>query len=179
MRRRLDLAASLVGRPQMIFLDEPTTGLDPVKRTEVWRTIRSLSGDGVAVLLTTQYLEEADALADEIAVIDHGKIIARGTPTQLKHRVGRQTIEVRPGDPVQLAAAAAVIRAVTGHIPEQSGRGVLTVPTEGDATFTDVVRRLNEAQIAVTELSLRLPSLDDVFFTLTGHHTRDQAEEAA
>jgi oleandomycin transport system ATP-binding protein len=171
MRRRLDLAASLVGRPSVIYLDEPTTGLDPVKREDVWSMIRVLLADGVTVLLTTQYLEEADALADEICVIDHGKVIAHGTSAQLKAVVGGQTIVVRPADPARLADAAAILGGVSGHAPESASRGVLTVPVDGDAAFTEVVARLNDAGIRVVELSLRLPSLDEVFFTLTGHAT--------
>jgi oleandomycin transport system ATP-binding protein len=171
MRRRLDLAASLVGRPNVIYLDEPTTGLDPVKREDVWSMIRVLLGEGVTVLLTTQYLEEADALADEICVIDHGKVIAHGTSAQLKAVVGGQTIVVRPADPARLPEAAAILGRVSGHVPESPSRGVLTVPVDGDAAFTEVVALLSEAGVRVVELSLRLPSLDEVFFTLTGHAT--------
>jgi ABC-type multidrug transport system, ATPase component len=171
MRRRLDLAASLVGRPDIIYLDEPTTGLDPAKRDDMWTIVRSLVGDGVTVLLTTQYLEEADALADEISVMDHGQVIAQGTPAELKRIVGGQTILVRPADPTRLDDAAAIIGAVAGRTPESPSRGVITVPVEGDAAFTEVVRYLDRAGISVTELSLRLPSLDEVFFTLTGRHT--------
>ncbi|MER6951140.1 ATP-binding cassette domain-containing protein [Nonomuraea sp. NPDC000554] len=175
MRRRLDLAASLVGRPEVIFLDEPTTGLDPAKREDVWNIIRGLVADGVTVLLTTQYLEEADALADEISVIDHGRVIAHGTPAELKRVVGGQTVLVRPADASRLEEAAAVIAAVAGRPAESPGRGVTTVPVEGDAAFTEIVRRLDAAGITVTELSLRLPSLDEVFFTLTGHHAEQEA----
>ncbi|MEU0571112.1 ATP-binding cassette domain-containing protein [Nonomuraea sp. NPDC005983] len=175
MRRRLDLAASLVGRPEVIFLDEPTTGLDPAKREDVWNIIRGLVADGVTVLLTTQYLEEADALADEISVIDHGRVIAHGTPAELKRVVGGQTVLVRPADASRLEEAAAVIAAVAGRPAESPGRGVTTVPVEGDAAFTEIVRRLDAAGIAATELSLRLPSLDEVFFTLTGHHAEQEA----
>ncbi|RKT55083.1 ATP-binding cassette domain-containing protein [Saccharothrix australiensis] len=175
MRRRLDLAASLVGRPDVIFLDEPTTGLDPAKRDDIWNIVRSLVADGVTVLLTTQYLEEADALADEISVIDHGRVIAHGTPASLKAVVGGQTILVRPADPGRLADAAAVLAAVSGHQPESPGRGVVTAPVDGDAAFTEVVRRLDVLGIGVTELSLRLPSLDEVFFALTGRHTGTEA----
>ena len=169
MRRRLDLAASLVGNPQVIYLDEPTTGLDPAKREDMWGVVRSLVGNGSTVLLTTQYLEEADALADEISVIDHGKVIAHGTPAQLKHLAGGQTIEVRPTDPARLDDVSAILSAVAGHAVESPSRGVLTVPVDNEAAFTAVVRRLDDAGIGVLELSLRLPSLDEVFFTLTGH----------
>ncbi|GAA1756021.1 ATP-binding cassette domain-containing protein [Luedemannella helvata] len=174
MRRRLDLAASLVGNPGVIYLDEPTTGLDPAKREDMWGVVRSLVGNGSTVLLTTQYLEEADALADDICVIDHGKVIAHGTPAQLKHLAGGQTIEVRPTDPADLPAVSGVLSGVTGHEAESPRRGVLTVPVEDERAFTAVVRRLDEAGIGVLELSLRLPSLDEVFFTLTGHTTRKE-----
>ncbi|MET1075337.1 MAG: ATP-binding cassette domain-containing protein [Umezawaea sp.] len=175
MRRRLDLAASLVGRPEVIYLDEPTTGLDPGKREDVWAMVRALAEDGVTVLLTTQYLEEADALADTISVIDQGKVIADGTPGELKRIVGGQTVLVRPADPADLAAASAIAGAVADRQVESPARGVLTVPVDGDAAFTEIVRRLAQERIAVTELSLRLPSLDEVFFTLTGHHTEEEA----
>jgi oleandomycin transport system ATP-binding protein len=178
MRRRLDLAACLVGRPGVVFLDEPTTGLDPGKREDVWRMIRSMTNDGGSVLLTTQYLEEADALADEITVIDHGRV-ANGTPAELKRVVGGQTIAVRPKDPDRLQDAAAIMHAVAGRQPEPAGRGLLTVPVDGDSAFTQAVRRLDQAGIAVTELSLRLPSLDEVFFSLTGQHTDEHDKEQA
>jgi oleandomycin transport system ATP-binding protein len=174
MRRRLDLAASLVGRPDVIYLDEPTTGLDPAKRDDVWTIIRTLVADGVTVLLTTQYLEEADALADTISVIDHGKVIANGTPAELKRVVGGQTVLVRPLDEARLPDIARILETVAGRDSESPSRGVLTVPVDGDAAFTDVVRRLAEEQITVTELSLRLPSLDDAFFTLTGRHAEEE-----
>jgi oleandomycin transport system ATP-binding protein len=180
MRRRLDLAASLVGHPAVVFLDEPTTGLDPVRREEVWRMIRSLAGDGVTVLLTTQYLDEADALADRICVIDHGKVIAEGTPAGLKRVTGGQAVAVRPADPARAGEAAAILAAVTGHQPVPARRGELTAPVDGDAAFAEIVRRLEQAGVTVTELSLRLPGLDEVFATLTGRPAGGQtAEEAA
>jgi oleandomycin transport system ATP-binding protein len=172
MRRRLDLAASLVGRPSVLFLDEPTTGLDPGLREEVWRLIRAIADDGRTVLLTTQYLEEADALAGEISVIDKGRIIAEGTPAQLKQRVGGQTIVVRPKDPSHLADAAGIVSQAAGYLPKETGRGVVTVPTDGDAAFALAVQRLAAAEIGIAEMSLRLPSLDEVFFALTGQHGR-------
>jgi oleandomycin transport system ATP-binding protein len=174
MRRRLDLAASLVGRPRVIYLDEPTTGLDPAKREDVWTIIRTLVDSGVTVLLTTQYLEEADALADRISVIDHGKVIAHGSPAELKTVVGGQTVVVRPLDHARLPDVSAILGQVAGREVESPSRGVLTVPVNGDAEFTEVVRRLADARITVTELSLRLPSLDDAFFTLTGRHTEEE-----
>ncbi|ATO16995.1 daunorubicin/doxorubicin resistance ABC transporter ATP-binding protein DrrA [Micromonospora sp. WMMA2032] len=179
MRRRLDLAASLVGRPEVIYLDEPTTGLDPAKREEMWGVVRSLVDDGSTVLLTTQYLDEADALADEISVIDHGRVIAHGTPGELKRIAGSQTIVVRPTEPDRIGEVAEILRASTGTEPELPRPGLLTVPVEGDAPFTAVVRRLDDAGIGVAELALRLPSLDEVFFTLTGHGADEPTEVAA
>jgi len=178
MRRRLDLAASLVGRPSVLYLDEPTTGLDPAKRGDVWAMIRDLADDGVTVLLTTQYLEEADALADDISVIDSGLVIAHGTPAELKRVVGGQSVTVRPADAAQVDAAAAILSAVAGRPATSPGRGIVTVPVASDEAFTHVVRRLAEAGITVTELSLHLPSLDEVFFTLT-RGTTGRAESGA
>ena len=178
MRRRLDLAASLVGRPSVIFLDEPTTGLDPAKREEMWDVVRSLVTEGSTVLLTTQYLEEADALADEITVIDHGRVIAHDTPDGLKRIVGGQRLEVKPADPSRLEDVRVILGAIADAPPESPGRGVLSVPIEGDDALGHAVQRLGGAGIAVTKLSLHLPSLDEVFFTLTGHHT-DNEEAAA
>ena len=175
MRRRLDLAASLVGRPSVIFLDEPTTGLDPSKREDMWSVVRSLVDDGSTVLLTTQYLEEADALADEITVIDKGSVIAHDTPDGLKRVVGGQRLTVRPADPSRLAETSTIIGTLAGAPAEQTHRGVVSVPVTGDEVLGDAVYRLNEAGIAVTELSLHLPSLDEVFFTLTGR--TDQTAE--
>ncbi|HET7304646.1 MAG TPA: ATP-binding cassette domain-containing protein [Segeticoccus sp.] len=168
MRRRLDLAASLVGRPSVVFLDEPTTGLDPAKREDMWGVVRSLVDDGSTVLLTTQYLEEADALADEITVIDHGRVIAHDTPDGLKRVVGGLRIRVRPADPARVADTRAVLEAVSGATSEVSARHELTVPVAGEEALAATVSRLADAGIAVTELSLHLPSLDEVFLTLTG-----------
>ncbi|CAM3506165.1 ATP-binding cassette domain-containing protein [Isoptericola cucumis] len=168
MRRRLDLAASLVGSPSVLFLDEPTTGLDPGKREEMWQTIRTLADDGTTVLLTTQYLEEADALADEISVIDHGRVIAHDTPAGLKQQAGGQTVVVRPRDPAQAGSAADVVGRVTGRPVGRPRGGTVTAPVAGQREFADVVRGLEDADVAVAEMALRLPSLDEVFFTLTG-----------
>ena len=173
MRRRLDLAASLVGRPAVIFLDEPTTGLDPSKREDMWGVVRTLVHDGSTVLLTTQYLDEADALADEITVIDHGKVIAHDTPSGLKRVVGGQRLTVRPLDPVRLEETARIIGELAGARAESSARGVISVPVTGDEILGDAVYQLAAAEIAVTELSLHLPSLDEVFFTLTGHEAEE------
>ena len=179
MRRRLDLAASLVGRPQVIFLDEPTTGLDPAKREDMWDVVRSLVSDGSTVLLTTQYLEEADALADEITVIDHGRVIAHDTPHGLKRVVGGQRLTVRPADPARRRRPArGAARHRRSARPEDDGRGTLTVRVDGDDVLPDVVARLRAAGIAVDEFSLHLPSLDEVFFTLTGTRSGAHDEEA-
>jgi oleandomycin transport system ATP-binding protein len=158
----------------VIFLDEPTTGLDPAKREDMWDVVRDLVSDGSTVLLTTQYLDEADALADEITVIDHGRVIAHDTPEGLKRVVGGQMLTVRPADPSRLDEVAAIISQVADAVPESPARGVLTVHVTGDAALGAAVNRLADARIAVTELSLHLPSLDEVFFTLTG--TRGSAE---
>jgi oleandomycin transport system ATP-binding protein len=176
MRRRLDLAASLVGRPSVIFLDEPTTGLDPSQREVKWGVVRNLVGDGSTVLLTTQYLDEADALADEITVIDHGRVIAHDTPDGLKRIVGGQTLMVRPVDPTRLNETAAIVAELADARPDLS-RGAVSVPVSGDDVLGDAVYRLGEAGIAVTELSLHLPSLDEVFFNLTGRATAPEREE--
>lgn len=168
MRRRLDLAASLVGRPAVIFLDEPTTGLDPSKREDVWAMIRKLTDEGTTVLLTTQYLDEADALADSITVIDHGKVIANGTPQELKSIVGGRSLQVRPTNITDLADVGTLLTRVTGRTVEEPAKGLLAVPVEDERALTQVVRDLDERGIPVTELSLKLPSLDEVFFSLTG-----------
>jgi oleandomycin transport system ATP-binding protein len=178
MRRRLDLAASLVGRPAVIFLDEPTTGLDPSKREAMWEVVRRLVTEGSTVLLTTQYLDEADALADEITVIDHGQVIAHDTPLGLKRIVGGQRLTVRPTDPGRLGEVATLLHEIGGTDAQPSGPETLSVPVAGDDVLPVAVNRLHAAGIAVTELSLHLPSLDEVFFTLTGS-TTDTEEPAA
>ena len=171
MRRRLDLAASLVQRPQVLFLDEPTTGLDPRSRGEVWVMIRRLVAEGTTVLLTTQYLDEADRLASEIAVIDHGRVIATGTAAELKAKVGRQTLDVRPADPADLARVTGIVTAAVGREPAQAAGdpGLLSVPVDDAQVLPVVVSALEAGQIEVTELALRLASLDEVFMALTGH----------
>jgi daunorubicin resistance ABC transporter ATP-binding subunit len=166
MRRRLDLAASLVNRPAVLFLDEPTTGLDPAKRADMWVSIRALATQGSTVLLTTQYLEEADNLADTIVVFDHGRVIARGTPGELKRRSGTQTLEVHLADASRLNEAAALVAAVVGVEPARD-ESMLSVPVLDGKAMPAVVRRIDDAGIEVTEMALRLPSLDDVFLALT------------
>jgi ABC-2 type transport system ATP-binding protein len=171
MRRRLDLASALIGRPRLLFLDEPTTGLDPRSRLAMWDVIRSLVGQGVTVLLTTQYLEEADELADEIAVVDAGRIIATGTADELKRQVGGERIEivVHRGEDVPRARGLELLtRHGTVSLDEHTRR--LTVPAPGGAQqLVEIVRRLGEEQIAIDDIGLRRPTLDDVFLTLTGH----------
>ena len=173
MRRRLDLAASLVGRPAVIFLDEPTTGLDPAKREEMWDVVRTLVSDGSTVLLTTQYLEEADALADDILVINHGRVIAHDTADGLKRVVGGQRIAVRPTDPSRVGEVAGILTSLTGVTPTPTGRNELTAAVPDERAFAPFVAQLAQAGIGVDELSLHLPSLDEVFLTLTGHSTED------
>ena len=173
MRRRLDLAASLVNRPRVLFLDEPTTGLDPRSRNEVWDTVRGLVDDGTTVLLTTQYLEEADELADDIVVFDEGTVVARGTSDELKQRTGAQTLTVRPRDRADLPRVLAVLEQVTGAVPSTDARGTSSVPVPSEALLSAVLDRLTGQGIGVSELAVRLPSLDDVFFALTGHGTED------
>ena len=177
MRRRLDLAASLIGRPAVVFLDEPTTGLDPSKRDDVWDMVRVLVRQGTTVLLTTQYLEEADALANEITVIDHGKVIAHDTPQGLKRQVGGQTLEVRPIRVDDLAAVRGMLQRVGTREPDAPAPDLLSVPVADDSALTAVVAELAAQGIPVSELSLRLPSLDEVFYSLTGK--TDSPEVAA
>jgi oleandomycin transport system ATP-binding protein len=168
MRRRLDLAASLVGRPAVLFLDEPTTGLDPRSRRAVWTMIRELLGDGVTVLLTTQYLDEADELAHQIAVIDHGRVVARGAADELKTRYGGRTVEVWPADIADLAAVSAVLELVTGaQAIVDAERGVVSVAADDALVLPDLVRRLDDLRITVNELALRRSSLDEIFLALT------------
>ena len=173
MRRRLDLAASLVNRPRVLYLDEPTTGLDPLSRNEMWDVVRGLTAAGVTVLLTTQYLEEADQLADEIVVIDHGTVIATGTPEELKARAGALTLGVRPALAEDLPAVLAAVAGFTRSDPEVRATTV-TIPVSGEDVMPAVVRRLDDAGIVVAELNLRGSTLDEVFLSLTGH----RAEEA-
>jgi len=169
MRRRLDLAASLVGRPSVVYLDEPTTGLDPAKRDDVWEMVRALVRQGTTVLLTTQYLEEADALAHDITVIDHGRVIAHDTPQGLKRQVGGQTLEVRPSSVDDVSRVTELLARVGTRAPEHPSPDLVSVPVASELALTDTVARLAAEGIGVTELSLRLPSLDEVFYSLTGH----------
>jgi daunorubicin resistance ABC transporter ATP-binding subunit len=172
MRRRLDLGASLVGRPQLLLLDEPTTGLDPRGRIELWDAIRNLVADGTDVLLTTQYLEEADHLARHIVIIDHGRVVIAGTPDELKDRAGRNVIEVRPsagGDLPGVEEALARIGCEAPHADMDTQR--VSARVEGGADqLRDIVRLLDERGIQVDDVGLRRPSLDEVFLAVTGRH---------
>jgi len=176
MRRRLDLAASLVGRPRMLYLDEPTAGLDPRSRLELWDLVRRLVAEGVTVLLTTQYLEEADELADEIAVIDHGRVIASGAPDELKAKTGTQSLEVRPADEADLPTVVAVVGELAGVAPEVEGQ-LVTTPVVDPGLLPAAVRRLDDAGVVISELALRGSSLNEVFLSLTGRPAEETDED--
>ncbi len=175
MRRRLDLAASLVGQPRVLYLDEPTTGLDPRSRTDVWGMIRGLVADGVTVLLTTQYLDEADQLAHDIVVIDHGKVVATGTPDELKAKTGGQVLQISPADPARMPEVTALMANLTrAEVAADAEAGMATVPV-GDATLPrHIFRELDDRGIELAEFTLRKASLDEVFFALTGHRAEDE-----
>jgi oleandomycin transport system ATP-binding protein len=173
MRRRLDLAASLVGRPELLYLDEPTTGLDPRSRNDMYEIIRDLLRDGTTVLLTTQYLDEADQLADEIVVIDHGRVIASGTSEQLKARTGAQTMTVRPASDADRDKIAAAVGLVAAGPVDIRG-SVIAAPVEDPGALATLVRRLDDSGLIVAELSLHSPSLDEVFLTLTGRPAQSE-----
>ncbi len=174
MRRRLDLASSLIARPSILFLDEPTTGLDPRSRLGMWAVIEGLVAEGTTVLLTTQYLEEADQLAQDIVVIDHGRVIAHGTAEALKDQIGGDRIEVTVVNVVQAGAAADVLRTVsTGEPAIDEGR--VSAPVSGGSTvLVNAIRALDVAGIEVSDLLLRRPTLDDVFMSLTGHAAEEE-----
>jgi ABC-2 type transport system ATP-binding protein len=181
MRRRLDLGSALIGRPSLLFLDEPTTGLDPRSRLGMWDVIRGLVREGTTLLLTTQYLEEADELADTIAVVDHGKIIARGTADELKSQVGGERIEVVVHGREAMLQAIEILARLAGERPivDEHTRK-LTVPAHGGAgRLVQVVRDLDEAGIGIDDIGLRRPTLDDVFLSLTGHASADGEKESA
>jgi ABC-2 type transport system ATP-binding protein len=182
MRRRLDLAAALVARPPVLFLDEPTTGLDPRSRLEVWATIEGLVAEGTTVLLTTQYLDEADRLADLIAVIDRGRVIAEGTPDELKDRVGGERLEVHLAEASAVETALQALVPMSDEPPVADGETIRLPVTRRSGTIVEAVRRLDDAGVAVDDLGLRRPTLDDVFLALTGHAAEaadDEEEKAA
>jgi ABC-2 type transport system ATP-binding protein len=184
MRRRLDLGASLVGRPPVMLLDEPTTGLDPRTRQELWSTVEELRREGTTVLLTTQYLEEADRLAQRIAVVDHGRIVAQGTAAELKATIGTEILAVRVAEAHRAEEAAAALASLTtGDAPLiDAGTGEVRLAVGDPAASAEAVRRLDARALPIAAIELQQPSLDDVFLTLTGRHVEAEpaaAEEAA
>ncbi len=184
MRRRLDLAASLIATPPVLFLDEPTTGLDPRSRVELWGVLRDLVRDGTTLFLTTQYLDEADQLADQIVVVDHGRIIAAGTPLELKDQSGRASLVITVSRPEEVQVASGIVRTEVGEIHVDPDARRLTAPAEGLGALTRIAARLEAAGIALDDIGLQRPSLDDVFLSLTGHRaelddeSQDQLQEA-
>ncbi len=175
MRRRLDLAVSLIATPPVLFLDEPTTGLDPRSRNDLWDVLRGLVSEGTTLLLTTQYLEEADQLCDDIIVIDHGKVIAAGTPTELKDRAGRASVVVTVARASDLDAAERLMRQVADEVFVETSARRLTAQADGLGDMTRIGQLFADSGIAVDDLGLMRPSLDDVFLSLTGHRAEDEA----
>jgi ABC-2 type transport system ATP-binding protein len=176
MRRRLDLAAALVAQPPVLFLDEPTTGLDPRSRLQLWETIERLVAEGTTVMLTTQYLDEADRLATQIAVIDHGRVIAEGTPDELKDRVGGERLEIRLDDAAHADTAARALAAMADEPPAIAGDLVTVGVHRRTGAIVEAVRRLDEAGVGVEDIALRRPTLDDVFLSLTGRAAEAEAD---
>ncbi|HEX5609503.1 MAG TPA: ATP-binding cassette domain-containing protein [Solirubrobacterales bacterium] len=178
MQRRLDLAAALVHEPRVLFLDEPTTGLDPVSRKTIWEEVRALNDDGTTVFLTTQYLEEADQLADNVGIIDSGRIVAEGTPESLKAEIGHPHIQLQLAEG-SIAQAEQVCAEIGRLLPPKDGRKVLVEVENGAADIPRVVRALDDAGIGVESLELVRPTLDDVFVAKTGYHLEEESEENA
>ena len=180
MRRRLDVAASLVARPDVLFLDEPTTGLDPRSRMDLWAMIRELVQEGRTILLTTQYLEEADILADRIAVVDLGTIIAEGTADELKDQIGGEVVELDVKDPTQVSQVAQTLSGVgVGEPSVDAEAGTIRIPvgSDGPAALLESVRRLDDVKLALEDIALHRPTLDDVFLSLTGHAAEEEQQE--
>jgi ABC-2 type transport system ATP-binding protein len=178
MRRRLDIAASLVVTPELLFLDEPTTGLDPRSRNQVWDIVRAIAAEGTTVLLTTQYLDEADRLANRLAVIDHGRLIAEGTSRELKTSVGGSMLHVRIGDAERLLEAEALLKRVLGpEVHNGTDPNELSARVSSEAVVSEALLALSSAGLSITEFSLGQPSLDEVFFALTGHPAEEPTEE--
>jgi daunorubicin resistance ABC transporter ATP-binding subunit len=176
MRRRLDLAASLIGRPAVLFLDEPTTGLDPSARASVWDMVRELAADGTTLLLTTQYLEEADQLAARVAVIDAGAVIAEGTPDELKSAVGGEHLEIRLAEHADTEAAITAVKPFATGTVTRNGRGLSVPVSASEGLTTQVIRALDDAGVLVNDVTIRRASLDDVFLSLTGHMSITESE---
>jgi daunorubicin resistance ABC transporter ATP-binding subunit len=179
MRRRLDLAAGLIGRPPVVLLDEPTTGLDPVSRQELWRVVEELRREGTTVLLTTQYLDEADRLAQEIAVVDHGRIAAQGTPAQLKSAIGGNVLSVRLVNPSDVSDASSTLTGLAAgdEVRVNAADGEIRLPLASPALSAEAIRRLDARRLEIASVEVQQPSLDDVFLTLTGHAGKGESTD--
>ena len=177
MRRRLDLAVSLVATPPVLFLDEPTTGLDPRSRVELWDVLRELVSDGTTLLLTTQYLEEADQLADRIVVIDKGRVIAEGTPLELKDQSGKAALVITVSNATDLPLAEGMLRDAVSEVHVDAGARQLTAPANGLRDMTRIAAIFADSEIELDDLGLQRPSLDDVFLHLTGHRAEEPTDD--